>query len=274
MQFLDFPGPMEFYHFKKSHYNIPIQMNSINPKDSEWFLIHINLAKTHQNKKANQEKIEFQKHLPIGILLYGPGLEIKTQFPPNVEMELASVHFHRSFLDTYFDDWKSIIDVSKNLIYEDLDVTLENALYKALNSLDSKMACHSNVLYFMHLFIEKLSRHAKSINHKELHTGDVKNLFSASVLLRNPVAPSSPSIDELASRAKMSKTKFKTLFKQLFGSAPLQYRTKIRMEYAREELLSKNKTPSEISYELGYSHPSNFTSTYKKYFGELPSAVK
>ena len=152
MEFVNFPGQMEFYHFKKSYFKIPIQMKSINPIDSEWFLIHINLSKTKQQKKVKSEIIDFQKHLPIGLLLYGPGLEIDTLLPPNVEMELASIHFHRSFLDTYFKNWKDYIDITKNLIYEDLDFKLENALNNALLSIRKKIECHANVLNFMKLF--------------------------------------------------------------------------------------------------------------------------
>ena len=119
MEFVDFPGQMEFYHFKKSYFKIPINMKSVNPIDTEWFLIHINLSKTKQQKKVKNKLINFQKHLPIGLLLYGPGLEIETQLPPNVEMELASIHFHRSFLDIYFKNWKNSIDTSKNLVVRD-----------------------------------------------------------------------------------------------------------------------------------------------------------
>lgn len=272
MEFLEFPGKMEFYHFKRSYFKIPIHMKSINPVDSEWFLIHINLSKTKQQKKVEGKSIDFQKHLPIGLLLYGPGLEIDTQLPPNIEMELASVHFHRSFLDTYFDDWEKSIDTSKNLIYEDLDYKLENALHKSLSSIRNKIECHANVLRFMSLFFEKIRGHSRTSNNEALHSEDVKKLFMASAHLRNPLATTIPTIDELASVANMGITKFKTSFKQLFGSAPIQYRNKIRMEFAREEIVAKRKTPTEISYDLGYSHPSNFTSAYKKYFGELPSS--
>ena len=80
MEFLNFPGEMEFYHFKKSYFNVPVQMKSINPIDSEWFLIHINLSKTKQQKIVQGDIIDFQKHLPIGLLLYGPGLEINTLY--------------------------------------------------------------------------------------------------------------------------------------------------------------------------------------------------
>jgi AraC-like DNA-binding protein len=273
MEFLIFPGQMEFYHFKKSYFKIPIKMKSINPIDSEWFLIHINLSKTKQQKKVKNELIDFQRHLPIGLLLYGPGLEIETLLPQNVEMELASIHFHRSFLNTYFKNWKNIIDTTKNLIYEDLDFKLENALYKALFSIRNKIECHANVLVFMNLFFEKINAHSRTIHPEFLHSEDVKNLFIASAHLRNPLATTIPSLDELASIANMGSTKFKTSFKQLFGSAPIQYRNKIRMEFAREEITAQRKTPTEISYDLGYSHPSNFTVAYKKYFGELPSSV-
>lgn len=71
----------------------------------------------------------------------------------------------------------------------------------------------------------------------------------------------------------MGVTKFKESFKLVFGLAPLQYRNRIRMEYAREELMHQRKTASELSYELGYAHPSNFTATFKQYFGKLPSAI-
>jgi AraC-like DNA-binding protein len=272
MEFVTFPGKMEFYHFKKSQFKVPISMKSINPIDSKWFLLHINLSNTKQQKKVAEKTIDFQKYLPFGILLYGPGLEIDTVLPMNVEMELATIHFHHSLLDTYFENWPDIIDISKNLVYEDLDYKLELSLNKALSSIRNKIDCHANVLNFMSLYFAKLSSHAKSTNHEILHSEDVKNLFKSSTHLRNPLANSHPSLKELASISNMGITKFKTSFKQLFGSAPLQYRNKIRMEFAKEELLSKRKTPTEISYDLGYSHPSNFTAAYKKYFNELPSS--
>lgn len=271
MQFLEFPGLMEFYHFKKSYFKIPIHMKSVNPIDSDWFLIHINLSKTKQRKKVDDELLDFQKHLPIGMLLYGSGLEITTTLPPNTEMELASIHFSRAFLDIYFDNWNEIIDTAKNLLYEDLDYKLEQQLYKALASIRNKIECHAHVLKFMNLFLKKISTHSKTVDTPNLHTEDVRYLFIAAAHLRNPVAKTIPSVEELATIANMGTTKFKTSFKQLFGSAPIQYRNKIRMEFAREELIARRRTPTEVSHELGYSHPSNFTTAYKKYFGELPS---
>ncbi len=274
MRFLEFPGKMEFYHFKKTRFHKPVNMISINPNDSQWFLIHINISKVKQEKVVDGRKIKFQKHLPIGILLYSSGLEISTQIPPFVEAEVVSIRFHRSFLETYFNDWNEVIDVGKNLVYEDLDHVLESKITQALNTMDNKILCHAKVLDFMGQFFEKLRNHETELTYANLHSNDIDNLFLASTHLRNPLDTTTPSLEELASIAKMGATKFKTLFKQLFGSAPIQYRNKVRMEYARNEIASKRKSPTEISYLLGYSHPSSFTVAYKQYFNELPSSTQ
>jgi len=55
VEFVEFPGQMEFYHFKKSYFKIPINMKSVNPFDTEWFLIHINLSNTKQQKNLRSK---------------------------------------------------------------------------------------------------------------------------------------------------------------------------------------------------------------------------
>jgi len=274
MRYLEFPGKMEFYHFKKAKFHQPLNMTSINPEDSEWLMLHINLSNTKQNKVVSGENIELHKFLPIGILLYGPGLEITTQIPANLETEVVSIRFHHSFLDNYFNNWKEIIDLGKNLTYDDLDTQLENKLIQSLSSMDNMMDCHAKVLDFLNCYFNKLKYHQKETTYSKLHSKDLNNLLLASTHLRNPLAKTTPSLKQLASIANMGTTKFKTSFKQLFGSAPIQYRNKIRMEYAKIEIQLNHKSPTEVSYLLGYSHPSNFTVAYKQHFEKLPSSEK
>lgn len=267
-----FPDGLEFYHFGNTRFSVPIAINTVNPSDSDWFLIHVNLSATKQDKKIDGQTIEFQKRLPIGIMVYGPGLEIDTVIPPGVDSELASIRFNRALLDAYFSDSNAIATANKNLICEDLDYLLQEKLSSALETIDNKLLCHANVLMFMNQLFEKLGRHAPDQKSVRLRGKEIDSLFLASTHLRDPVAERIPSVKELAAIANMSVTKFKSSFKQIFGSAPMQYRNKIRMEFAREEIVANRRTPTEISYLLGYSHPSNFTAAYKKIFGELPSA--
>lgn len=267
-----FPDQIEFYHFGNARFSVPIAINTINPVDSDWYLIHVNLSTVKQDKMVDGQTIEFQKRLPIGIMVYGPGLEIDTVIPAGVDSELASIRFNRAVLGDYFSDSSTIIAANKNLVCEDLDYLLQDKLRSVLESMGNKLLCHANVLMFMNQLFEKLGRHAPNRASGRLRSKEIDSLFRASTHLRDPLADRVPSVEELAAIANMSTTKFKSSFKQLFGSAPIQYRNKIRMEFAREEIVANRRTPTEISYLLGYSHPSNFTAAYKKFFGELPSA--
>lgn len=158
-----------------------------------------------------------------------------------------------------------------NLLLEDLDFQLESELRKALNITDDKLRCHAAVLAFLGRLFDKLRSHEHPATNHNLRPNEIDGLFRACALLRLPLATVVPTIDDLAAVAHMGRTKFKSAFKQVFGSPPMQYRNRIRLEFAREQIVLNKMTPTEVSYLLGYSHPSNFTAAYKKQFGELPS---
>ncbi|SIO24042.1 Helix-turn-helix domain-containing protein [Algoriphagus halophilus] len=272
VKYIEFPGELEFHHFGNASFKVPISMTSVNPVDTKWYVIHINLSKIKQEKKAGDQIIHFQRHLPIGILLYGPNLKIETQIPPNIESELATIRFSDTFLSAYFKDWQNLIDREKSLVYEDLDPILDHKLSLALSAMDEKIKCHGLVLDFVQQFFNKLKSHKKGINPGKLHPEDLKNLFKTSTLLRDPIISQIPTVEELAKMANMGQSKFKNSFKQVFGLPPMEYHNRVRMEFAAAEIQHNAKTPSEVSYLLGYSHPSNFTKAFKKYFGQLPSS--
>ena len=270
--FHEFPGNLELYHFGATQFKDSIEMHTTNPVDSPWLLIHINLSRFTQQKQVGNETILFQRSLPIGILLCGPGLEMNTVIPQGVETEVLSIRFHRAFIESYIPEIKAAIDLNRRIAYEDIDEKLGETLMMIVNTMDNKLSCHAYLLTFLNHFFHKLSKHQRPTHIDRLHPEDLKRIMEASTLLRDPLEVNTPSLEELSKKAHMGMTKFKDSFKLVFGLAPLQYRNRIRMEYGREELISKNKTVSELSFELGYSHPSNFTAAFKRYFGRLPSS--
>ena len=273
-RFISFPGQLEFYHFGKTQFKKPILMRTINPIDSDWFLIHINLSNIPQQKEVDGEILQFHKDLPIGLLLYAPQLEIRTQFPTGVDIEVASIRFNKSFLEAYFGKAEEVIDLNRNLLYEDLDLGMEKKFMAALQSIDDKISCHALLLEFLKAFFNKISKHEKSPGLADIHPEDLKNILQVAAQLREPLATEIPSVKELANMAHMGLTKFKELFKKVFGQAPMEYRNRIRMEYAQRMLEMRRRSSSELSYELGYAHPSNFTTAYKRHFGHLPSEAQ
>lgn len=268
----NFPGSLKFYYFKFK-LNQSIELNSFNSPESKYFLLNINLSEKEITKNVNGEEINFQKHLPSGVLLYPPNINVVSNNPTNTNFEIALIKFHRNFLDTYFeDDQMRFRNIASTIIYEDLDFQSEGLLRKIVLG-KNKLISHSNLLAFLSIFFDKFNLREEELKYENLHPKDVKQLFLAASFLRNPIPKQIPTIEELAKIANMGKTKFKNAFKQIFGKPPKQYHQKIRMEYAKEILVKKEKRPSEIAYELGYADPSKFTRAFKNYFGETPSSI-
>jgi len=86
---------------------------------------------------------------------------------------------------------------------------------------------------------------------------------------RNP-----PAIGELARRVGMSPTKLKSAFKCVVGLTIHSFVQDIRMRKASEMLLAGNDSIGEVAYAVGYEHPANFTSAFRRHFGFLPRALK
>lgn len=269
--FLELPAQLELYHFGLTRFKEPIEMHSWNPSDSAWLFIHINLSLSSQKKRVNAESIYFQRKLPIGILFCGPGLEMHTVIPAGVPSEVLSIRFPRDFVQTYLPEISQAPILNRPVAYEDIDDELDQILTLIISNMDNKLMCHAQLLKFLHAFFHKISRHQSPQAVKKIHPEDLKHIMAVSSLLRNPTDNSRLTLEELASRAHMGLSKFKESFKLVFGLAPLQYRQRIRMEYAREALMTRRSTATDLSYALGYAHPSNFSSAFKKHFGKLPS---
>ena len=70
----------------------------------------------------------------------------------------------------------------------------------------------------------------------------------------------------------MSRTPFYHKLKSLVDLSPSEYIRSIRLKRARALLKEKNKNISEVAYSVGFSNPKYFSTSYKKYYGQSPSA--
>ncbi len=82
-----------------------------------------------------------------------------------------------------------------------------------------------------------------------------------------------PTTADLSQEFGISKSKLKLIFHHVFGKGIFEYYQSHRMEKARELILSRTMTVSQAGRYVGYSNLSNFTLSFKKQFGYLPSSV-
>ena len=215
MRYVNFPGGMEFYHFVKT-LDYPMHAIATNPENTAWYCLHVNLGKKKQHKHVANELLQFHKHLPMGVLLYGPDLRIETSIAANVQQELATIRFNKSFLVNYYGSDPQY-SIQQSIIYSDLDHKMENVLLRAIENITDLPLCHSLLLSFVHQFFRKRTQRGKDQTQEKIHPNDLNGLFKAAQELRDPLKKEEPELSELARLSGMGMTKFKVLFRQVFG---------------------------------------------------------
>ena len=78
------------------------------------------------------------------------------------------------------------------------------------------------------------------------------------------------SMTALADAFDLSTTRFSLSFKERMGMSPLEYLTLLRVERARELLLSTDLTIRDISAQVGYYDSGSFIRRFKQVTGETP----
>lgn len=81
-------------------------------------------------------------------------------------------------------------------------------------------------------------------------------------------------IRELAEQSEVSETSLKNYFKGVFGENISEYLLNLRIEKAKELLISTDLSILEISENIGYENQSKFSAIFKRETGYTPLAYK
>jgi len=79
------------------------------------------------------------------------------------------------------------------------------------------------------------------------------------------------SLTDLEQKSGYSARALQYAFKNRFGCSPLEWLREQRLQQARQRLISGQfKTITQLAYESGFGHPSQFSSAYRARFGDSP----
>lgn len=79
------------------------------------------------------------------------------------------------------------------------------------------------------------------------------------------------NIEELAALCHMSLSSFKRDFKNIYNQSPAAWLRNKRLEKARELLLLKDASVSDVAWRVGFRDLAHFSKSYRQQFGQNPS---
>lgn len=82
------------------------------------------------------------------------------------------------------------------------------------------------------------------------------------------------NFEDVAREAGLSRPHFFTLFRKHMRMTPSVFWNTIRMENAIENLIRTDKTLSDLSFDLGFSEPANFSRFFRNHSGVCPSQYR
>jgi len=82
------------------------------------------------------------------------------------------------------------------------------------------------------------------------------------------------TIPQLARQAGINEAKLKEGFRELYGNSIHTYIQQLRLEKAKQLLLTTTMPITDITYHIGYSHVTHFTTLFKKETGLTPTEYR
>ncbi len=125
------------------------------------------------------------------------------------------------------------------------------------------LRCRSIILQLLHVHVRCSCGAAPSVPH-------ARKLAPIVALLQANLART-VSIEELAEEAELSPSRFRVLFKQYTGHSVVRYQNWLRVNRAKDLLLSGEYSVTEAAKEVGFLDVYYFSRLFKKLTGFSPS---
>ncbi len=126
---------------------------------------------------------------------------------------------------------------------------------------------------FIHSLLVQLNLEFKSDNNTQFKDSDVKKVIEIEQRVISNFPKVSPTIKEMSDMAGMSTSEFKIIFFEVFKESPHQHILNKKLLFAKELLQTGQYSIAQVSYKVGFNHPSGFTRLFKTKFKFPPSTV-
>jgi AraC-like DNA-binding protein len=152
-----------------------------------------------------------------------------------------------------------------------LDAALAEPFSRLLNAVDDPVERRTLApLAVEELVFRLLRSDAAATMRGDLRPGDARPITEAMRLMRMQ-AFRPLSVEAIARQVAMSPSHFAHRFRVVARMSPMRFVKEVRLEAARDLLLSEGARASEIALRVGYESPAHFSRDFKRRFGTSPA---
>ncbi len=152
---------------------------------------------------------------------------------------------------------------------------IESSLRYAAHQLSSGNLASSSIMAKLSemLFVEAVRAYSETVKAQEKHwLHGLKDQYVGRALAAlHDRLSHGWSVADLAAVAGLSRSAFVERFTATMGAPPMQYLTKSRMLLAKELLVERQKSISQIAAAVGYDAEAAFNRAFKREFGTPPA---
>ncbi len=228
-----------------------------------------------------------EKEVLLGeeVIRYGPGQSILTTVDLPVISHVTRASVHEPVLALMLTlDGRDIAQAATemrlppprlpsgpSIAVEALDSPLMEALVRLINLLgEPTLIPHLAPLIQREITVRLLTGpHGPRLQHLALKGSPSQQIAKAVAWLKQNFKEPL-NVVQFAARAHMSPSTFRQHFRSITGTSPLQYQKQLRLQEARQMMVSQNIDAGRAGGLVGYESPSQFSREYSRLFGAPP----
>jgi AraC-like DNA-binding protein len=226
--------------------------------------------------------LQGSKQVTVGeeVLTYAPGQSLVTSVDLPVIANVTQASFAHPYLGMMltFDNTERLQlsqrmkdDGFRPVTVQTLDVSLLNAFERLVALLDEPCLIAAIAPLITEEIVVRLlnGAHGPQLLHIVSAGSPSQHIAKAVAWLKLNFSRAL-RMDDLAAAAYMSPSTFRQHFRAVTGMSPLQYQKQLRLQAARQMMLSQNVDASSAGGLVGYESSSQFSREYSRLFGEPP----
>lgn len=204
--------------------------------------------------------------VPGSMIIIRPGIWHRYKPDPNTGWNEHYIGFNGDFCQNLFNE--GFFQAGKPVLYVGFQESLLNLFFETIQQVKDEKTGHQQVASANTILI--LSKILSVVRNQEFAGKTIERTIRKACLYFRENLNASINMEELAAELHVGYSYFRQMFRRYTGISPTQYHLSLRIQKAKDLLISTNKSFKEIAIDLGFESYFYFSRIFKDKTGKSP----